>query len=487
MRLADLIEDYKEKAGVEIKGLTLDSRQVRPGYLFAALPGRKYDGRQFMADAITNGAAVILAPTGAMLPENTGADVVLVTDDNPRRLFSLMAARFYGRQPDHVAAVTGTNGKTSVAHFTQQLWQMLGEKSASLGTLGVRGAGMTRPGALTTPEPVALQAMIADLTAAGVTHLAMEASSIGLDQHRLDGVKVSAAAFTNLSRDHLDYHETMESYFEAKARLFSDVLMEGGTAVLNADVPEYEALHEIVAARNIREISYGRHGRGIHLLKATPRPDGQNIEIRVDEETHGFYLPLVGEFQVMNALCALGLVMAEAPDNEPRTRQIVALLAELKRAPGRLELVPGHPRGAVYVDYAHTPDALEMILTALRPHTDGELVCIVGCGGDRDKGKRPVMGKIASELADEVIITDDNPRSEDPATIRAEMMVGAGAGAREIGNRREAIKTAIKELEDGDVLVIAGKGHEQGQIIGDHVEPFDDIEEASKAIKGLTS
>ncbi len=483
MILSELSPEKNAGQEIEIKGITQDSRAVRSGWLFAALPGRKYDGRDFIGDAVRNGAVAVLAPTGAMLPDDAAAGgVVLITDDDPRRLLSLMAARFYGAQPEQISAVTGTNGKTSVVHFTQQLCQMVGKTSASLGTLGVRGAGMTRPGALTTPEPVALHAMIADLAAAGVTNLAMEASSIGIEQRRLDGVRVTAAAFTNLSRDHLDYHETMEAYFAAKARLFDAILVDDGAAVLNADVTEYDALHEIVTARGLKEISYGYQASELKLLKAAPCPDGQDVELEIAGETYSVFLPLVGEFQVMNVLCALGLasVLCSLPAAE-----FVPLLPDLKRAPGRLALIPGHPKGAVYVDYAHTPDALEMILKTLRPHTKGKLFCLIGCGGDRDRGKRPVMGKIAADFADVAIITDDNPRGEDPAAIRAAMMEGAGEKAKEIGDRREAIRWAVDALQEGDVLVLAGKGHEQGQIIGDRVEPFDDGEEASKAMGEL--
>ena len=474
MRLSALIENFRGGPDPEILGMTADSRQVQRGWLFAALPGVKTDGVQFIADAVKNGAAVVLAPKGTKIP----AAAVLVESDNPRRAVSLMAAKFYARQSETVAAVTGTNGKTSTAHFTQQIWAMLGHKSASLGTLGVRGAGLDKSGALTTPDPIALHAELSSLAAVGVTHLAMEASSHGLDQFRLDGVKISAAGFTNITRDHLDYHESMEDYLAAKARLFTDILPADGTAVLNADVPEFEALQKTCATRGIKIISYGQKGREIKLLQRVAVAGGQKLLIEAGGKKHDLTLPLVGSFMAMNALCATGLVMAGGVAAE----KIIPALEKLQGAPGRLQRVDGHPAGAaIYVDYAHTPDALENILCALRPHTDGRLFCIVGCGGDRDPGKRPIMGKISDELADIAIITDDNPRSEDPSEIRAAMMAGTKR-AREIGGRREAIRAAVKELKTGDTLVIAGKGHEQGQIIGTRVEPFDDVDEARKAI-----
>ncbi len=481
MRLADLVETYRGDFNPEIKGLTHDSRQVREGWLFAALPGVREDGARYIVDAIRHGAVAILAQPGTRI-EETGEQVALVTHENPRRALAQIAARFYGKQPEFTVAVTGTNGKTSTVDFTRQLWQGLGLKAASLGTLGVRGPGVTKSGSLTTPDPVALQADLADLAAAGVTHLAMEASSHGLHQSRLDGVRASAAGFTNLSHDHLDYHNTMEDYLIAKAHLFAEILQPGGTAVLNADIPEFAELRARVEGRDCRLISYGWQGQDIKITGLTPTPAGQHLEIDVCGQSHQIDLPLVGEFQVMNALCALGLVIAGSPDS---AEQAIKLLPTLKGVPGRLELVPGHPKGgAVYVDYAHTPDALENILKALRPHTHGRLLCIIGCGGDRDARKRPIMGKIAATRADLAIITDDNPRSEDPAPIRRAMMAGAqGAeNIREIGDRREAIRWAINEMKEGDVLVIAGKGHEQGQIIGDTVEPFDDVTEAKQAM-----
>jgi len=474
LRLTELAQSYKGKIDPDIAGLTQDSRRVEHGWLFAALPGNKQDGRKYIADAVHLGAVAVLCPPGTKVE----GDVALVEDDNPRRSLALMAAKFYGRQPETLAAVTGTNGKTSTVHFTQQIWSALGHKAASIGTLGVRGSGMVRSGSLTTPDPVSLHAELADLASSGVTHLAMEASSHGLHQSRLDGVRVTAAGFTNLTHDHLDYHADMADYMEAKTHLFTGILREGGVAVLNADIPEFTALSDKVTQRRCRVISYGRKGRDIKLKSLTPTPHGQQIAIELGGKTYDLNIPLVGEFQVMNALCALGLVMA---GDAAKTEAAIAHLEKLNGAPGRLQKVPGHKKGAVYVDYAHTPDALENILKALRPHTQGKLLCIIGCGGDRDPIKRPVMGRIAAQLADIAVITDDNPRSEDPASIREQMMAEA-KNAKEIAGRRKAIEWAVGKLGKGDVLVIAGKGHEQGQIIGDRVEPFDDVEEAKKAM-----
>jgi UDP-N-acetylmuramoyl-L-alanyl-D-glutamate--2,6-diaminopimelate ligase len=397
-----------------------------------------------------------------------------------------MAAAFYARQPEHIVAVTGTNGKTSTAWFTQQLWEALGLRAASLGTLGIRGLEIealrnAKLTSMTTPDMVSLMATLADIAVSKVDHLAMEASSHGLSQYRLDGVRIQAAAFTNLTRDHLDYHPDMDDYFAAKARLFSEVLAEGGVAVLNADVPEFKRLADICAQRNITVLDYGRNAQAIRLVERTALAQGQALVIAIHGKNYNVTLPLVGEFMVMNALAALGLVLAELPE---RAGDLVQALGTLKGAPGRLQFVPGHKDAAVYVDYAHTPDALENILKSLRPHTEGKLYCVVGCGGDRDPGKRPIMGRLAATLADVAVITDDNPRSEDPAKIRAAMMQDA-PGAQEIGDRRAAIGWAVAQLNKGDVLVIAGKGHEQGQIIAGRVEPFDDVEEAARAIRTL--
>lgn len=476
MRLTDLVDSEKD---MEIKGVTADSRSAGKGYLFAALPGHKTDGRKFISAAVSNGACAILAPSGTVLPENLpeDADVILVTDENPRRAFALAAAKFYRLQPENIAAVSGTSGKTSTVSFLQQLWALSGIKNcASLGTLGVRAPGFTRPGSLTTPDPVALYADLADLAAAGITHLAMEASSHGLDQYRLDGVRVTLAAFTNLSRDHLDYHADMEAYFSAKERLFTEILPPDATAVINADDAYGQRLLKSCVQKTI---GFGKAGEDILLKSCVPDPRGQAVILDVQGREYNVTLPLVGEFQVMNALCALGLLMAGGAGAE----DAVPLLENLKGVPGRLQLVAAHPKGAaVYVDYAHKPAALETILKTLRPHTKGRLICLFGCGGDRDRGKRPMMGKIASDLADLVVVTDDNPRSEDPALIRQEILEAA-PGAREIAGRQEAIEWAVSQAQEGDVLVVAGKGHEQGQIFSDRREEFDDTQEVKNAMK----
>lgn len=463
------------KRDVPVTGLTADSRQVREGYLFAALPGSKQDGIDFIPDAIAHGATTILAPTGVSIAND---DVVLITDDNPRRALALMAAKFYNQQPEVIAAVTGTSGKTSTVSFLQQLWTLMGvQHSASLGTLGIRAPGMNRYGSLTTPDTVSLHAQLADLAAAGITHLAMEASSHGLDQFRLDGVRLTAAAYTNLSRDHLDYHTDMDDYFAAKARLFNEILPDHGTAVIHIDDLYGKVLFDICSKRNVPVLTFGGGDADIALLSRTPHPAGQDIVLRILAKEYQVRLPLVGDFQVLNAITALGLAMAGGK----KAGDIVPLLAQLQGVPGRLQLVPGHhKRAAVYVDYAHKPAALESVLKTLRPHTEGRLICIIGCGGDRDPGKRPMMGHIAATLADVAIITDDNPRSEDPANIRAAMMADA-PGAIEVPGRREAIRHGVAMLDKGDVLVVAGKGHEQGQIIGDEVLPFDDVEEVQTA------
>ena len=466
----------------DITGLTADSRAVEPGFLFAALPGTRVDGRDFIGQAIAKGARAILAPTGTVLPA-AATDVQLITDDRPRRQFARMAAAFYGKQPATIAAVTGTNGKTSTANFARQIWEKLGKSAASLGTLGITGPGpgMEQYGALTTPDPVALHASLAELAEAGITHLAMEASSHGLDQHRLDGVQVTAAGFTNLSRDHLDYHGTMEAYLEAKARLFDEILAPRGTAVLNADTPECEALAARAEAAGRRVMRYGAKGTDLRLDALVPQPRGLKLKLTVRGRSFDVTLPLAGAFQAANALCALGLVLADGADPDAA----IGALETLVGVRGRLELVARHPNGAaVYVDYAHTPDALETVLMALRPHTRGRLVAVFGCGGDRDPGKRPVMGATVARLADLPIVTDDNPRNEDPATIRAAVMA-ACPGAEEIGDRAEAIRTAVAGLAPDDVLVIAGKGHETGQIVGEDVHPFDDSEHVRAAAKDL--
>jgi UDP-N-acetylmuramoyl-L-alanyl-D-glutamate--2,6-diaminopimelate ligase len=469
---------------VEISGLTADSRQVSAGYLFAALPGSRADGRDFIPQAIEKGAVAVLAPEGTVLPApeaRSAKPVALILDSNPRRRLALLAARFYGRQPATVAAVTGTNGKTSVASFTRQIWQQLGHESASLGTLGLQPPRPDAPASLTTPDPVELHRCLASLARDHINHVVLEASSHGLYQSRLDGIRASAAAFTNLTRDHLDYHGTMEAYLQAKLRLFTELLQPDGTAVVNVDDPAGAAVTAACRARGVRLITYGRGNSDLRLLEQRPTATGQDLRLEIFGERHDVALPVAGSFQAGNALAALGLVLASGADRD----KAVAALGRLSGVPGRVELVGATPAGGhVYVDYAHTPDALETVLQALRPHTAGRLFVIIGCGGDRDRGKRPLMGRIAVTLADKAIITDDNPRSEDPAAIRQEMLAEA-PGAEEIGDRGAAIATAVAALGPGDVLVIAGKGHESGQIVGGQVLPFDDRDVARTAISKL--
>ncbi len=470
-------------ADLEIAGLTADSRLVRPGFLFAALPGSHNDGRAFIADAVAKGATAILAPPDTMC---VPPGVRLIEDPAPRRAFALMAAAFYSRQPKTVVAVTGTNGKTSTVQFVRQIWERLGKRGACLGTLGLSApAGVDWAGpSMTTPDPVALHAGLASLAEGGVDHLAMEASSHGLDQFRLDGVRLKAAAFTNLTRDHLDYHGDMVTYLAAKGALFARVLADDGIAVLNADAPEFPELALLCQIRGIRVLGYGFAGRELKVVKVTPLAHGQRLTLLFLNQPVEIELGLIGRFQAWNALCALGLVLAADPQGA--VGPVLEAVEALEGVPGRLQLVAHHPAGApVIVDYAHTPDALETVLNALRPHATGKLALVFGCGGDRDRGKRPVMGEIAIRLADRVIVTDDNPRGEVPAAVRAESLAAA-PGAVEIGDRRMAIKAAVGDLAAGDLLVIAGKGHEQGQIVGAETRPFDDAAEVRAAVAEIT-
>lgn len=466
---------------IEIAGLTADSRAVKPGFLFAALPGGKVSGIDFMAEAARRGAVGFIAPEGTRLPDGV-PPLPIIEDKLPRRLFAQMAAAFYGAQPEIVVAVTGTSGKSSTVSFARQLWQSLGLNAASLGTLGIESAPITRYGTLTTADPVELHADLAALARAGVIRAAMEASSHGLDQYRLDGVRLLAAGFTSFGRDHLDYHATGDAYLTAKLRLFTEVLQPGGVAVLNADIPEFAQLKAAAERAGHPVMSYGRRGTDLRIVERVPTATGQQVVLNLLSRTFAFALPLAGEFQLMNALCAAGLVIASEGD---RLEDVVEGLKTLTGVRGRLELAATLPNGAsVYVDYAHKPDALVAVLDALRPHTAGKLVVAFGCGGDRDPGKRPIMGEIASRLADTVIVTDDNPRSENAAKIRAAVMAGA-IGAIEIGDRAEAIAAGIKELGAGDIFVVAGKGHEQGQIVGNTVRPFDDVSVVRAAVAGM--
>jgi UDP-N-acetylmuramoyl-L-alanyl-D-glutamate--2,6-diaminopimelate ligase len=480
MLLSELIDQNGRASAIDVAGLACDSRDVQPGYLFAAFPGAKTDGAQYVADAIARGAVAVLAAPDVHIPDG---EVYRLAAANPRRRFASLVARFYGPQPDTIAAITGTNGKTSVASFTRQIWQHLGYPSASIGTLGVMAPGYERPLKLTTPDTVTLHEALRDLKLRGIEHVACEASSHGLVQHRLDGLVLRAAAFTNLSRDHMDYHSSVEDYFFAKARLFGEVMKPGGVAVLNVDDPHGAELESLCWARGHKVIGVGEGDGDLRLLSRAPTESGQVLTLSYKGRVMDLTLPLVGAFQAMNALISAGLAAACGAD------EMAALNAiqHLRAVPGRLQLVGRHPTGArVYVDYAHTPDALKNVLTALRPHTAGRLKVVFGCGGDRDAGKRPLMGEVAAELADEVFVTDDNPRSENPAAIRDAVMAGC-PDAHNIGDRRAAIRAAVADLQAGDTLVVAGKGHETGQIIGTEVIDFNDAVEVRNALAGLQS
>ena len=489
MKLHDLCLDICvlpfDAPDVEITGLTADSRAVKPGMLFAALPGSKLDGSDFVPQALANGAAAILASETAVIAALPGVPVLGSAE--PRRALAQLASRFFGPGPEVIVAVTGTSGKTSVAEFTRQIFAHLGYKAASLGTLGVIKPGGAVYGSLTTPDPVTLARTVAELRAEGVTHLALEASSHGLDQYRIDAVRsfrdglshpIAAGAFTNLGRDHMDYHPTVEHYLGAKLRLFRELIAPGehGAAVINMDGAGAETAWEAVRSRKQEVVTVGRKGETIRLLDVTREGFKQRLTIRAGGRHHDVLLPLVGAYQVENALVAAGLAhLFEAI--EP----VLAALAHLKGVPGRLDVV-GEARGALaVVDYAHKPEALSAALDAVRPFATGRLICVFGCGGDRDKGKRPIMGRIASEKADIVIVTDDNPRSEVPSAIRAAILAGA-PGAREIGDRGQAIRGGVAMLGPGDVLLVAGKGHETGQIVGDTVLPFSDHEVLAAAL-----
>ena len=477
MKLGDLFSGDAvvdvQHADVAVAGLAVDSRAVKPGDVFFALAGVKTDGARFIDQAIASGAAAIVSDR---IPEGDRR-VPFIAVSNPRRALALAAAKFYARQPPTIAAVTGTSGKTSVAVFTRQIWQRLGFASASIGTIGLVSPKRTVYGSLTTPDPIALHRSLDDLAGEGVTHLALEASSHGLDQYRLDGVRVSAGAFTNLSRDHMDYHPTVEHYLAAKLRLFTDLIVNGGAAVISADHEHSQAVIDAARKRKLRIVTVGRNGEGIKLVDAAVDGFAQKLTLEHGGKRYQVRLPLVGEFQIENALAAAGLVIATGGD----AARAFASLEKLEGAPGRLELVGERNGAPVFVDYAHKPDALAKALEALRPYTKRRLVVVFGAGGDRDAGKRPLMGAIAAGNADTVIVTDDNPRSENPASIRAAIMAAA-KGAQDIGDRAEAIRAAIAGLQTGDALLIAGKGHETGQIVGDKVLPFSDHEAAAAAL-----
>lgn len=460
--------------GMKITAVTADSRAVVPGALFVALPGTRTDGARFVPDALAKGAAVVLAGHDTQLPP---LPVPVLRAADPRRALALIAARFFGRQPDTVVAITGTNGKTSVAEFTRQTFAALGRPAASLGTLGVVEPSGAVYGALTTPDPVALQAMLADLAGKGVTHLACEASSHGLDQRRLDGVRLAAAAFTGLGRDHLDYHPTIEDYLAAKIRLFDTLLAPGQPAVINADGERSVDVIAAASRRGLRVLTTGERGETLRLASLVPDGFSQRLTVAYGGASWDVRLPLLGAYQASNALVAAGLAIATGED----PARAIASLEQLTGVNGRLEIVGAARGGLAVVDYAHKPEALAAALAALRPFATGRLICVFGCGGDRDRGKRPIMGRIAVEHADVVIVTDDNPRSEDPAAIRAEILAAA-PGATELADRGHAIAHAMAMIGRGDVVLIAGKGHETGQIVGANVIPFSDQDAIRSAL-----
>ncbi len=456
-------------ADITVTGFAIDHRKIAPGTVFGAFEGATFNGEDFIDDAIAAGAVAVVAR-----PEAVVRGAMHIAEANPREAFAHLAATFFQPFPDHVAAVTGTNGKTSTAELTRQLWRMAGHNAASIGTLGIITASDQAKTGLTTPDIVTFLANMSGLAREGVSHAIFEASSHGLTQYRSEGVPVSVAAFTNLSRDHLDYHGTMEAYFEAKMRLFDDVLDENGCAVIWADDVWSDQVIARARKRDLRLITVGEKGKGIQLLSREPTQLGQTLELRIQGDVHKVKLPLIGAYQAANALVAAGVVMASGGEVET----LLGHLARLQPVRGRLERAVITKSGApVYVDYAHTPDGLRAAIAALRPHTKGKLITVFGAGGDRDTGKRPEMGAVAVADSDIVIVTDDNPRSEDPSLIRADVMAGA-KGAHEIGDRRYAIAFAIEHAEPDDIVLIAGKGHEQGQIIMGRVLPFDDVEVA---------
>jgi UDP-N-acetylmuramoyl-L-alanyl-D-glutamate--2,6-diaminopimelate ligase len=480
MRLRDLFSDdavMDARTGeVAVTGLAVDSRAVKPGDLFFALPGTKIDGARFIGQAIASGAVAV---AGEHAPDGDRR-VPFVATPNPRRALALAAAKFYRRQPAVIAAVTGTSGKTSVAAFARQIWQKLGHASASIGTIGLVSPKRTVYGSLTTPDPIALHRQLDEIAGEGVTHLVLEASSHGLDQYRLDGIRVSAGAFTNLSRDHMDYHPDVAHYLNAKLRLFRDLVAVDGAAVISADHDSSQEVIDVARARGLRVMTVGRKGdrtSGIRLADAAIDGFAQKLILEHAGRKRDLRLPLVGEFQIENALVAAALAIGTGSDPD----QVFAALEHLEGAKGRLERVGERNGAPIFVDYAHKPDALAKALQALRPYAKRKLVVVFGAGGDRDAGKRPLMGEIAAENADSVIVTDDNPRSENPAAIRAAILAAA-KGARDIGDRAEAIRTAIAGLQPGDALLIAGKGHETGQIVGDRTLPFSDHEAAAAAL-----
>ncbi len=479
MILKDLFPDISGPEGDRpVLGLTADSRKVQPGFVFAAMKGVATDGRKFIPQAIESGATAVL---GEDLPDTGPAYRAEV--ENARLALAQVSARFYPEQPASVVAVTGTNGKSSTVDFLRQIWVSAGLQAASMGTLGAIGPKGHIDLGHTTPDPVAIHGTLQALAEDGVTHAAMEASSHGLAQYRLDAVRLSAVAFTNLTQDHLDYHETMDEYRDAKLRLFSELAPQGCTAVVNADSDQRLFFEDVAKQRGLEIVSVGWRGADLKIEELMPKATGQRLFLSWRGEKAAIDLPLIGEFQALNALTAAGLALAGGVS----LQHVADGMAKLEPVKGRLEYVGETDQGAgVFVDYAHTPAGLDVLIRAARPHTAGRLVVVFGCGGDRDKGKRPLMGEIAAKHADLVIVTDDNPRSEDPASIRADVLAGTPGGL-EIGDRGEAIRSAVAGLKKGDTVLIAGKGHETGQIIGDQVIPFSDQATAIAALKEATN
>ena len=463
MKLRDLADVASDS---EVTGFALDHRKVAPGNIFGAFRGSRFNGEDFIAEAVQRGAVAVIARIEALVE-----GVPHLSADEPRKLFADIAARYFEPYPDTIVAVTGTNGKTSTVELTRQLWRMAGHRSASIGTLGVTTADEQVSTGLTTPDIVTFLSNMAGLKRMGISHVAYEASSHGLDQYRAEGVMVQAAAFTNFSRDHLDYHPDMDAYFSAKMRLFDDVIADGGTAVVWTGDPKCNDVVNHALRRRLKLITVGPGAETIELVSRQSTPLGQQLVLRHEGREHRLGLPLIGAYQMNNVLTAAGLVLATGGDWET-TLSGMGRVAPVR---GRLErAVIGRSGAPVYVDYAHTPDAIEAAIMALRPHVEGRLITVFGAGGDRDEGKRPEMGAVAAKLSDVVIVTDDNPRSEDPAAIRKAVLAGA-PDAIEVGDRREAIGEAIRMAGAGDIVLLAGKGHEQGQIIGDQVLPFDDV------------
>jgi UDP-N-acetylmuramoyl-L-alanyl-D-glutamate--2,6-diaminopimelate ligase len=462
VRLCDLVDVDNDS---EVTGFAIDHRKVTRGNVFGAFRGAVFNGEDFIAEAVRRGAVAVVAR-----PEASVEGAVHLADEKPRRLFARMAAKYFAPYPETVVAVTGTNGKTSTVEMTRQIWRMLGHRSASIGTLGVTTSDDQVKTGLTTPDIVTFLSNVAGLKRMGITHVAYEASSHGLDQYRAEGVPLAAAAFTNFSRDHLDYHPSMDAYFEAKMRLFDDVIGPGKTAVVWTDDARSDQVIERAKARGLQIMTVGRKGETIRLIEQTPTPLGQTLMLEHGGKQQRLALPLIGAYQASNVMTAAALVLATGGE----WRDVFSAMGRVAPVRGRLERAVISRAGApVYVDYAHTPDALEAAIQALRPHVEGKLITVFGAGGDRDSGKRAPMGEAATRLSDVVIVTDDNPRSEDPAKIRADIMAGA-PGAIEVAGRKDAIARALEMAEGGDIILLAGKGHETGQIIGDKVLPFDD-------------